>query len=137
MAARQKSTFEDRVAEYVDSPLVTSRVRYGKKVAARTAGHYGDYRTFVSQSSKKLIGGCDCPSEIAPCKHIHALRATWETNPNSFFDLDEWLAGLMKQSKADLIEAIGKMVVEAPALLSLFGVPGFEEEGDEEDEFYD
>ena len=137
MAARQKSTFEDRVAEYVDSPLVMQRVRYGKKVAARIAGHYGDYRTFVSQSSKKLIGDCDCPSEISPCKHIHALRATWEANPQSFFDLDEWLESLMKQSKADLIEAIGRMVVESPALLSLFGVPGFEEQCDEEDDFYE
>jgi hypothetical protein len=136
MAARQRPTFEDRVAEYVDSPLVTKRVRYGRKVAAQIRGNYGVYRTFVSQASKGVTGGCSCPSEISPCKHIHALRATWEANPQSFFDLDEWLERLAKQSKADLIESIGQMVVQSPELLGLFGVAGFEED-DEEDEYYE
>lgn len=137
MATRHKPTFEDRVAEYVDSPLVTKRVRYGRKVAARIVGNYGVYRTFVSQASKKMTGGCTCPSEIWPCKHVHALRATWEANPQSFFDLDGWLKSLAKQSKADLLESIGKMVVESPELLSLFGVPGFEVEEEDDGEFYE
>jgi uncharacterized Zn finger protein len=137
MAARQKPTFDDRVAEYVDSPRVKLRVRYGKKVAARILGNYGVYRTFVSQTSKKKTGDCSCPSEIWPCKHVEALRATWEANPQSFFDLDRWLESLAKQSKADLIESIGQMVVESPGLLGLFGVPGFEEDGDGENDFYE
>jgi uncharacterized Zn finger protein len=137
MAARQKSTFDDRVAEYVNSPLVTCRVLYGKKVAARIAGNYGVYRTFVSRVSKEITGGCSCPSEIIPCKHVYALRATWDENAGSFFDLDGWLEGLAKQSKADLIESIGKMVVESPELLALFGVEGFEVDEDGEEPYYD
>ena len=137
MAARQKPTFEDRVAEYVDSPLVTKRVRYGRKVAAHIHGNFGVYRTFVSQASKNITGGCSCPSEISPCKHIHALRATWEANPDSFFDLDEWLARLAKQSKAELIESIGQMVVQSPELLGLFGVAGFDEDEKDADDYYD
>lgn len=136
MAARKKPTFEDRVAEYVDSPNVTCRLRYGNKVSARIRGNYGVYRTYVAPASKKLTGDCSCPSEIWPCKHVHALRETWNANPKSFFDLDVWLKQLSRQSKEELLEAIGKMVVEAPELLGLFDVEGFEFGEDEENEWY-
>ena len=136
MATRQKQTFKERVAEYVDSPLVTQRVRHGKQVSAQIHGNFGAYRTQAARS-KKVAGDCTCPSEIWPCKHIHALRATWEANPDSFFDLDGWLKELSAQSKASLVAAIGKMVVQSPALLSVFGVPGFEEEADDDEDFYE
>jgi hypothetical protein len=139
MATRQKPSFEQRVAEYVDSPLMTQRVQHGKQVSARIAGNYGVYRTQVvcSKKSKKLTGECTCPSELWPCKHVHALRATWEANPESFFDLDGWLKKLAEEPKASLVEAISNMVVAEPGLLSVFGVPGFEEEAeDDEDEYY-
>jgi uncharacterized Zn finger protein len=135
MATRQKPSFEDRVAEYVDSPLMTQRLAFGKHVSARIEGNFGAYRTQVTQS-KKLAGECTCPSEIWPCKHIHALRATWEANPKSFFSLDTWLKKLADEPKAALIEAIGNMVMAEPELLSVFGVPGFEvEEGDDEEQY--
>jgi uncharacterized Zn finger protein len=135
MAAREKPSFEERVAKYVDSPLVTQRMRYEKQVSARIEGNHGAYRTSVSQSNK-LTGECTCPSELWPCKHVHALRATWEANPNSFFDLDEWLKKLAGEPKATLIEAIGSMVLASPAFLSVFGVPGFDEEPDDDYEVY-
>jgi uncharacterized Zn finger protein len=136
MATRQKPSFDQRVAEYVDSPQMTQRVRCGKVVSARIAGNYGVYRTQVSQS-KKLTGECTCPSELWPCKHVHSLRATWEANPQSFFDLDAWLKRLAEEPKTSLVEAIRNMVVAEPALLSVFGVPGFEEEEeDDEEEYY-
>ncbi|MEX2306140.1 MAG: hypothetical protein WD738_01010 [Pirellulales bacterium] len=134
MAARQKPSFEERVAEYVDGPQMTQRVRYGKVVSARILGSYGVYRTQVSQS-KKLKGECTCPSELWPCKHVHALRATWEANPQSFFDLDGWLKKLAEEPKESLVEAIRNMVVEYPGLLSVFGVPGFDEE-EEKEQYY-
>lgn len=134
MAARKKSSFDDRVAQYIDSPNVTCRLRYGAKVSARIRGNYGIYRTYVAQSSGKLIGECSCPSEILPCKHIHALRETWKANPQSFFDLDDWLTQLSRQPKQELIESIGQMVVEAPELLALFEVEGFELGEDEDDD---
>ena len=135
MATRQKPTFDERVAEYVDSPLVTQRLRFGKQVSARIEGNCGVYRTQVTQS-KKLDGDCSCPSELWPCKHIHALRATWEANPTSFVDFDAWLKKLADEPKSSLVEAIGNMVMASPTLLSVFGVEGFENETDEE-EFYD
>lgn len=135
MAARDKPSFEQRVAEYVDSPLMTQRVRFAKQVSARIAGNFGAYRTQVTQS-KKLTGECTCPSELWPCKHVHALRATWEANSKSFFDLDDWLKKLANEPKASLVEAIGNMVIANPGLLSVFGVPGFEDEDDDEDEPY-
>jgi uncharacterized Zn finger protein len=132
MATREKPSFDQRVAEYVNSPSVTQRVRYGNEVSARIAGNFGAYRTSAMQS-KPVEGECTCPSELLPCKHVYALQATWEANPDSFFDLDEWLKKLQKESKASLVEAIGTMVAAFPQLLAVFGVPGFEE--DDEDEY--
>jgi uncharacterized Zn finger protein len=137
MAARQKPSFEQRVSAYVDSPLVTMRIVCGPDVCARFVGNFGTYRVRVSKS-KRLAGECTCPSELRPCKHVHALRATWEANPRSFFDLDPWLKQLAKEPKVTLVEAIENMVVDYPELLSVFGVPGFDIEDDEySDEYYD
>jgi hypothetical protein len=135
MATRQKPSFDERVAEYVDSPLMTQRVRYGKQVSARIAGNFGAYRTQVSQA-QKVTGECKCPSEIWPCKHVYALRATWEKNPSSIFDLDGWLKKLAAEPKASLVEAIRNMVVAEPGLLNVFGVPGFEEIEEDDDHYY-
>jgi hypothetical protein len=134
MATRQKPTFDERVAEYVDSPLVTQRLRFEKQVSARIEGNCGVYRTQVTQS-KKLEGNCSCPSELWPCKHTHALRATWEANPDSFFDFDAWLKQLADEPKASLVESIGNILLASPGFLSIFGVPGFHEENPEE--YYD
>jgi hypothetical protein len=138
MPTRQKTNFDQRVAEYVDSPLMTQRLRFGKEVSARIEGNCGIYRTRVTQS-KKLDGDCSCPSELWPCKHIHALRATWEANPDSFFDFDEWIKKLADEPKASLVEAITNMVSANPGFLSVFGVPGFEhdESYDDDDEYYE
>ncbi len=135
MATREKPSFDERVAAYIDSPFVTQRVRHEKQVLARIEGNYGNYRTCVSQSDK-MTGECTCPSESWPCKHVHALRATWEANPKSFFDLDSWLDKLAEEPKATLVEAIGNMVAAYPALLAVFGVPGFEQEADDDAEEY-
>jgi hypothetical protein len=131
MATRQKPSFDERVAEYVDSPLMTQRMRFGKQVSARIAGNFGAYRTQVSQA-KKVNGECTCPSEIQPCKHVCALRKTWEANPQSFFDLDGWLKKLADERKVSLVEAIRNMVTAEPGLLSVFGVPGFNNEDEDE-----
>ncbi len=136
MATRRKPSFEERVAEYVDSPLMTQRMRCGKQISARIAGNFGAYRT-VATRTKKVTGECTCPSEIWPCKHIHAVRATWEANPDSFFDLDDWLLELTGKTKAGLIEAIEQMVLLSPECLSEFGIPGFDVEEGEDENYYD
>ena len=135
MATRYKPSFEERVAKYVDSPSMTQRVRYGKQLCARISGNSGVYRTQATQS-KKVTGACSCPSEIRPCKHVHALRETWKANPESFFDLDGWLKELSQQPKAELVEAIGRIVKEFPEALGVLGVDGFEEV-EEDEEWYE
>ena len=134
MSTRKKTTEADRIAEYVDSPQMTHRLRQGKCVTARIAGNYGTYRT-TAALGKNISGECSCPSEYRPCKHVHALRKTWDIKPESFLDLKWFLQELESQSKEDLIKAIGQMVTERPENLSLFGVPGFEIEDEGEDEF--
>jgi hypothetical protein len=136
MATREKPTFEERVKEYVDSPMMTHRMRHEKCVSAQIRGNFGHYRTTVDIKTKTVTGECTCPSELWPCKHIHALRQTWDTNPDSFFNLDDWLAQLPKQPKASLVEAIRSMLVYSPNLLALFEIPGFEEVEDDEEGYY-
>jgi hypothetical protein len=137
MATRHKLTFDERVQEYVDSPMMTQRMRHENCVSAQIRGNCGVYRTTVNLKAKKVTGECTCPSELWPCKHVHALRATWDKNPDSFFNLDDWLAALPKEPKESLVESIRNMVLHSPTLLTVFGVPGFEEDESGEDDYYD
>jgi uncharacterized Zn finger protein len=105
-------------------------VRFGDQLTARIEGNYGVYRTTASLN--KAPEDCTCPAEMRPCKHILALRETWEINPSSFFRLDGLLSQLPKQTKQELMELIGKMIVHSPATLELFGVPGFDDAEEEE-----
>jgi DNA-binding transcriptional regulator YdaS (Cro superfamily) len=122
----------DPAAEYVDGPTMTHRVRFGRSVAARIAGQYGDYRTEVRVTGKQE-DNCTCPSDVWPCKHTRALRATWKANPDSFFDVDGLVRSLASVDKTELIETLRKIVIAFPQALSLFGVAGFDEDGDEDD----
>jgi uncharacterized Zn finger protein len=79
----------DRADAYVDSPLMTHRVHYGRQLAARIQGNHGIYYTRV-QLGRAIESDCSCPSEWRPCKHVRALRLTWEDNPDSFFDLQKF-----------------------------------------------
>jgi uncharacterized Zn finger protein len=128
----RKPQSEDRAAEYIDSPLMTERLRYKREISARIDGRYGVYRTRV-QLDRPAQGTCNCPSEWWPCKHVRALAATWEANPASFFDLGRFLNDLSARPKKQLVEAVAKMVMTAPECLGALGVPGFEVD-DEDDE---
>lgn len=99
---------QDRAAEYVDSPLMTQRLRNRWQLSARIEGNYGVYRTSL-RIGKLADSSCTCPSEAWPCKHIRALRLTWERNPKSFFNLVDFLEELSARSKPHLVETIGKM----------------------------
>ena len=127
--ASTRLTKQDPAAEYVDSPMMTKRLRSSRSVLAEIAGRYGDYRTRL-KLTPKLDGDCTCPSDDWPCKHVRALRATWETNPDSFLDVEAFLRGLDAHEKAELIETIGKIVVAFPQTLGVFGVAGFDETDD-------
>ncbi|MFO1534286.1 MAG: SWIM zinc finger family protein, partial [Thermoplasmatota archaeon] len=74
--------WEDRVAEYVDSPTMRRRRRAGDEVTASIEGRTGTYE--VAWNPKTQESRCTCPSSDAPCKHAEALRRTWEARPESF-----------------------------------------------------
>ncbi|MFO0919055.1 MAG: SWIM zinc finger family protein [Planctomycetaceae bacterium] len=132
---RPKKPSVDRALEYIDSPMMTQRLRFGKRLSARIAGTYGTYRTQVRLDDPEETS-CTCPSEVWPCKHVRALEATWKQNPESFYDLETLLAKLLKQSKADLLAVIADMAFTAPESLSVFGIDEFAS-GDVADEWYD
>ncbi len=131
---RRSRAFEDRAAVYLDSPLMTHRVRFRRQLFARIQGNYGVYRTWVRPGSRGLDSGCTCPSDWRPCKHVHALERTWRANPRSFFDVDGFLKTLAARPKADLVKAIGRLIARAPEGLASLGVKGFEDEEPEEPE---
>ncbi|MGH7644651.1 MAG: SWIM zinc finger family protein [Gemmatimonadales bacterium] len=127
MSKRPHRTRSDRVAQYVDSPLMTHRLLYQRHVSARILGNYGIYRTEVSLRPHGEAS-CTCPADQRPCKHVPALRATWKLNPASFFDLDALLQDLSTRPKASMLTAIARMALAAPECLSALGVVGFEAE---------
>ena len=129
---RRSRAFEDRAAAYVDSPLMTHRVRFKRQLFARIQGNYGTYRTWARLASRGLESGCTCPSEVWPCKHVSALERTWRVNPRSFFNVDGFLKTLAGRPKSELVEAIGRLIARAPEGLAALGVKGFEDEEPEE-----
>jgi len=56
---------------------------------------------------------------------VRALRATWERNPDSFFDVRAFLRSLDAYQKPQLIEAIGRIIAAFPPALGELGVLGF------------
>lgn len=125
--AKKRQTAEpiDRAIEYIDSPRMTQRLRYGDVLSAQILGNYGVYRTEV-RIGKSQNAQCTCPSEPWPCKHARALYATWECHPETFFDVQSWLDTLAKKSKPDLLKLIGTMAATAPTSLSACGIEGFD-----------
>jgi uncharacterized Zn finger protein len=111
---------------------MTHRVRFKRQLFARIRGSYGVYRTWVRLGRRDLDSGCTCPSEWRPCKHVRALEATWRVNRPSFFDVDRFLATLAGRPKAELVEAIGRLIARAPEGLAALGIEGFED-GEPED----
>lgn len=126
MAKKKKAIkLIDRADPYIDSPLMTQRVRYKQELSARIDGNYGVYRTHA-QIGRLSSARCSCPSEGWPCKHVVALRETWKINPDSFFDVAAILADLANKPKADLVKLIGMMAMAAPESLGACGVKAFE-----------
>jgi SWIM zinc finger len=131
VAKSRKTVHEDRAAEYIDSSLMTQRLRFKKQLSARIDGRYGTYRTQVRLTSK-IDGECTCPSEGWPCKHVRALRSTWEKNPDSFLDLEEYLRDIETRPKAQLVDIIRRMVLNLPQCLGVLGVSEFQEPSENE-----
>ena len=123
MPHRDDPAFE-RAHEYINSPRMRQRLVHGKQLSAQIDGNGGIYRTYARLGSSEEAA-CTCPSDLWPCKHIHALRATWETDPESFFDLGQFLKSIGTKPKAELVDALRRVLVAYPECLSVFAVPGF------------
>ena len=124
----KRQSIRERTEAYIDSPLMTHRVHYRGQLSARIQGNYGIYYTRVCQVGRGIESECSCSSDVRPCKHVRALRATWKENPESFFELQDVLTDLSTRSKDDLLAAIVNMAMRAPEGLAAFGVTQFAEE---------
>lgn len=132
MIANGDDPAKARAIEYIDSPLMTQRLVYRKELSVRIEGNYGIYHTTV-RVGRKLIASCTCPADFRPCKHIHAVRATWDKNPASFFDLERFLKELATMPKDTLVDMLANIFQAYPESLAVLGVPGFEVDREAED----
>jgi uncharacterized Zn finger protein len=114
----------ERAQEYVDSPYMTQRLVHRQLLSAQIAGNHGVYRTTI-ELSRKVKATCTCPSDYFPCKHVHALRLTYELVPESFFDVEAFLEQLATQPTRQLLRAIRDLVLAYPPALAFLGVAGF------------
>jgi uncharacterized Zn finger protein len=125
-------SWEQRVAEYVDSPRLRQRMRVDQWISCVVDGNYGIYKTEASlkkgrKSSSSSSFSCSCPSDDYPCKHVGALLRTYENHPRTFLDLDAMTKRLAKMEKPELLKVIRKMILASPSSLSALSVKGFEE----------
>ena len=125
--ATVRPTRPDPAIEYIDSSLMRQRLRHARHVSALIEGRYGVYPA-QAKLTRRVDGDCTCPSDLSPCKHVRALRATWERNPSSFFDVRAFLRSLETRTKAELVGAISRIVAHYPQVLALFGVQGVDNE---------
>jgi hypothetical protein len=68
---------------------------------------------------------------------VRALRATWDANPESFFDLAGYLKTLGSKPKAQLLAAVRALILAHPEGLGVLGVQQFisDAEGPEDDDW--
>lgn len=128
-------TLRERVAEYVDSELMTHRMKIDKMLICRIQGNFGTYQTTYDLSKGGGKTDCTCPAEYWPCKHSLALAETYEITPESFINIEEVLKEIQRKTKPELLEIIKKMIQYAPESLSVLGIEGFETDKEEEGEF--
>ena len=126
----------DRADEYVCSEALCKRLASGNVLFAQVYGSVGVYHVRIEVSSRgKPMATCTCPAEMLFCKHAVALGRTWLEAPETFFDLRTRIAELEGRSKEDLIDLILQMAESCPAVLSILGVEGFEEDEEGRDEW--
>jgi len=105
-----KPTFADRIAEYVDSPMMRQRVKIGRTACCTIRGRYGVYRTRITLTPARRCkdASCTCPSEYWPCKHAAALAETFLKKPESFVDADKLVDSLGKGGTRSCCVSCGK-----------------------------
>ena len=127
----------ERALEYVCTSALRNRLIYpqAKKLTGIIEGNYGDYRiSFQLLQDGDLRTSCSCPAEMFFCKHAAALAITYLREPETFLDMNSLPGVLEQKSKKELQDLVTKMIVKHPDCLVFLGIPGFEE--DDEDEEY-
>lgn len=132
----------ERAFEYACSGLLRKRMVFAKtwEVRAEISGNYGNYQAVFRPLKNGLIHTwCTCPAEMPFCKHAAALGITWIREPDSFLNLDSIAAIVQQKTKTELEELMLQVLYRHPDTLSLFGIEGFEDEDelDDEDDFYE
>ena len=117
---------------YVDTPLITNRLRFRSELSGRASGNFGVYRTWLRLDATLVECRCSCPSTQAPCKHVIGLEQTWRMNPESFLDLDAFIDELRERPREELLQMFGQLVIRWPQVLALLGLPGFERDATED-----
>ncbi len=129
-------TFE-RAYEYVSSAELRKRIVWENLLGAEIVGNYGIYQVSIEVEKDNLNAQCTCPAEMDFCKHAVALGLTWIEDPESFFNINQLMDGLRGNSKDYLLDMIVQIVTTYPYTLSVFGIEGFEEEEDWDEEWDD
>lgn len=62
-------SWEERVGEYVDAPMLRMRVRTGKVLSCRIHGNFGVYAT-TAITGRRTKGSCTCPADDRPCDMV-------------------------------------------------------------------
>lgn len=124
-----------RVEAYVDSWRIDQRVKRGRRLSARVHGSMGLYRVHADLEERDSWG-CTCPSSYRPCKHVEALRKTYQLRPRTFVDLDQKLRKLRGRSTVELVEVVGKIIADHPAAIGSLGVRGFSRKSEWTEEEY-
>jgi hypothetical protein len=122
-------TWEARVAEYGDSPLLFHRIRLGDTISCEIDGSEGVYQVAAVPAARGTFS-CTCPSEIQPCKHIAALRETFARRPDSFYDAGALLKRIERKTAAELRGLIRDAIIASPGFVAAIDPTAF---GDDED----
>lgn len=126
-------SWEDRVAEYANSPRLQHRLKLGKVVSCTVLGNGGVYQTKAAVRGTKE-SECTCPYEGFPCKHIVALQQTYKGRPKTFHDVDAHLKERRKKTVDELLQDMRRMILASPSCLAGLGIPGFEPADEKEEE---
>jgi uncharacterized Zn finger protein len=128
----------DRAEQYVCSDALAQRLVGSNNLSARIYGNYGIYEVGLEFGPKdQLASYCTCPAEMYCCKHAVALGLTWMQEPESFFNIESLRVDLETRSKDELVELVIQMAKEQPAVLTVLGIEGFDEEEPDEPEGYE
>ncbi len=109
-----------RVDEYVDSPRLRRRRRTGDDLRGVVDGNYGTYHVGASLRAERA-SSCTCPCEFSPCKHVAALRETYEVNPRSFLDASAIERGVADLDHDEALELLARIARRFPVELIAAG----------------